>query len=267
MISKNRFKWVLVCIFILILGLYVAIIFQPIGVIDFQYAQVLLFSAQSLLFLTFIFIILAVFNSKGIINSVRMKKIMFSSLAIVLFGLISLLVYGCLTCYNCYTPEDIVDDEEYMQSFTPYHDIIDNKKENIDLAVSHIPGTDYMFLYCYGTYDYEIEYFSSISPFLMWKFKTERSIFTPLSEFYIDVLVPGEEVVIDGEKVIAFIDENDYAVLIKSFNQAVYCSLIDVSTDEITFDEFAREAINQMKLFKEAKDRKTFLDVPLLKGY
>lgn len=263
MSSCNHLKLMSIFTGILSVVLYGAILFQPISIIEFQYAQMLLFSAQALLILTIIFIVCSVITSKEITDSIKMKKIVACSVGIVLVGCISLSIYGYLTCYNCYTPEDIVADEEYMQSFTPYHDISDEKEEHRDLVVSHMPGTDYVFLYCYGTYDYEIEYFSSKSPFLKWKFETERSVFTPFNEFYLDVLTPGKEMVVDGVKLTAFIDENNYAVLVKSFDQAVYGSLLNASTDKVSFENFAREIIKQMELLEEARDQKVFLDVPL----
>lgn len=266
--SGIRLKLLSVFTGVLSVVLYCAILFQRIRVIDFQYAHILLVSAQGLLLLTIILIVCTILLSKGIIESTKIKKVMVASFGIVMTGCISLFVFGYLTCYNCYTPEDVLENQKtYLQSFIPYHDITDEKEEHIDLEVSHIPGTDYIFLCCYGTYDYEIEYFTSTSPFFNWKFKAERSMLTPLNEMDMDVLVPGKEMVIDGVKLTAFIDGNDYAILIKSFNQALYCSLLDVSTDEVSFENFAREAINQISLLKKATSEKIFLDVPLSEAF
>lgn len=99
------------------------------------------------------------------------------------------------------------------------------------------------------------------------KFRLDRSFLTPFNDMDFYVRVPGEKMEIDGVKLTAFIDENDYAVLIKSFNQSVYASLVNASANEISFEDFAREVINQMELLDNATKEKVFLDVPLSEAF
>ena len=266
--SCKRLKFLSACTTISTVVLYCAIMFQSISIMDFQYTQILLFSAQSLLLLTIIFIVCTILISKGIFDSAKGKKIIVASVMVVLLGCVSSITYGFLTCYNCYTPEDILENNKtYIQSLFPAHNITDAKSEIMDLEVSHIPGSDYIYLYCYGTLDYEVEYFKSASPFMNWKFKTERSILTPLNEFDMDILVTGKEMEVDGIKLTVFIDANGYAALIKSFNQAIYVSLLNASADKILVDDFAREVIKQMKLLENATKEKVFLDVPFSEAF
>ncbi len=266
--SCKMLKFLSACTTISAIVLYGAIVFQSISIIDFQYAQILLFSAQALLLLTIIFIVCTILISKGIFDSAKVKKIVVASVAVVLLGCVSSITYGFLTCYNCYTPEDVLENNKtYVQALFPYHDITDSKSEIMDLEVSHIPGSDYIYLYCYGTLDYEVEYFKSVSPFMNWKFKMEKSILTPLNEFDMDVPVPGKEMKVDGINLTVFVDENGYAVLIKSFNQAIYASLLDASADKILVDDFAREVIKQTKLLENATKERIFLDVPFSEAF
>ena len=110
-----------------------------------------------------------------------------------------MICYGYFACYNCYTPEHILEnDKTYIQKLFPYHNI-DDDKVKMDIEVSHIPGTDYICLYDYGPYtlenshNYEVEYFKSKSPFMNFKFKSERTILTPLNEYDLDVIKPGKK--------------------------------------------------------------------------
>lgn len=64
----KRLKLFSVCTAVLTVVLYGAIMFQSIGIIDFQYAQILLFFSQALLLLTIIFIVCTLLISKGIIR-------------------------------------------------------------------------------------------------------------------------------------------------------------------------------------------------------
>lgn len=241
--------------------------------LEFQYAQILLFSAETFAILTVIFIICLVIISKDITTLSKAKKVIIGSVSVCIPVCVLLTGYGLLSCYNCYTPEDIMkNDKPYIQRFMPYHDILDDKNENTDLMVSHIPGTNYVFLNCYGTsssgipLDYEVEYFKSVSPFMNMKFKFERMFLSPLSEFDLDVLVPGKDMEIDGVKLTVYVDDNDYAVFIKSFGQSVYASLIN-APDEVSIEEFAREIIKQFELLDNATKEKVFLDVPLSEAF
>lgn len=268
-------KLAAVCSAVICVILYGTILFQTISMLEFQYALILLYAAEALLVLTIIFAVFSILVSKDILDTIKTKKIVIVSTVVVVIGCVSSIIYGALTCYNLYTPEDIIEnDKEYVQSFFPYQDITEWKKGFMDFAVSHMPGTDYISLWNIKTStsgyqcNYNLEYFKSSSPFMTEKFRLARSFPTPLNKLDFDVWVPGEKMEVDGVKLTAFIDGNEYAVLIKSFNQSVYASLTkNASASEITFEDFAREVINQMELLDNATKEKVFLDVPLSEAF
>lgn len=255
--------------------LYGAILFQTISMLEFQYALILLFAAEALLVLTIIFAVFSILVSKDILDTIKTKKIIIVSTITVVIGCVSSIVYGAFSCYNLYTPEDIIEnDKEYVQSFFPYQDITEWEKGYMDIEVSHIPGTDRICLWNIKTStsgyqcNYKLEYFKSASPFMTGKFRLDRSFLTPFNDLDFDVWVPGKKMKIDGVKLTAFIDGYDYAVLIKSFNQSVYASLTkNMSASEITFEDFAREVIKQMEQLDAATKEKVFLDVPLSEAF
>lgn len=254
---------------VLSLILYSVIAFQRISDIEFQYVLILLFSAQALLIFTVICIIFCILASKGIINEIKTKKIITSSFIAILVGCISFCIYGEIACYNAYTPENIINNEKsYVQTFFPYHDISKKKKGFLDVCVSHMPGTEYIVLSCLGNSvfdepnNYTLEYFKSTSPILLLSFLSERT-FSPLNDFDINVKVPGKSMEVNGVKLTAYVDGNDYAVLIKSFNKSVYASITNAPADELSIEDYATEIIRQTDFLETATKEKVFLDVPL----
>ncbi|MBR2956718.1 MAG: hypothetical protein IKC20_00530, partial [Clostridia bacterium] len=174
--------------------------------------------------------------------------------------------YGWLTCYNCYTPENIMENEKtYIQTFLPYHNILDEYRENTELSVSHIPGTDYIVLNCYGTsefgipLDYKVEYFKSVSPFMNMKFKLEKWLASIFSVYDIDVVAPGKDIELDGTKLAVYVEDDNFAVMIKSFGRSVYASLIN-APEGVTIEDFAKKVIKQLELLDNAAKEKVFLD-------
>lgn len=267
--TKKFLKISLVCLPIISVILYGIIFSQSISVLEFQYAQFLLFAAEIILFLTVVFMIFLLLISKNTITLTKAKKPLASLVLFFAIVYVVLTGYSYITCYNLYTPENLLkNDKVYIQQFMPYHNILDDYREDTELSVTHIPGTDYVFLNCYGTSEtgiplnYEVEYFKSTSPFMNMKFNLERAFLSPLSEYDIDVAVPSKDMEIDGTKLTVFVDDNDYAVLIKSSNRSIYTSLTN-ATEEISVDDFARETIRQFELLNSAVKEKVFLDAPL----
>lgn len=267
--TKKHLKISLVSSMLMSLILYGAILFQSISILEFQYAQMLLFSAQTFVMLTIIFIICFVAISKNILSITKIKKIIVSSVSVCLSICAVVMGYGWLSCYNCYTPENIIEnDKVFVQQFIPYHDIFDNKRENTELLVSHIPGTDYISLNCYGIsdfgtpFDYKVEYFKSASVFMNMKFRLEKCLSSYFSVYDIDVVALGKEMEIGGTKLTVYVEDNDYAIFIKSFGQTIYASLINVP-DDISAEDFAKEVIRQFELLDQATKEKVFLDVKL----
>ena len=266
---KKGLKISAICSVILSVILYGTVFFQSISMLEFQYAQILLFAAETMVMLSVVFFICLVLVSKAIITQLKIKRIMVALVAVCVVGCILLTGYGWLSCYNLYTPENIMEnDKAYIQQFTPYHDILDDNRENTELMVSHIPGTDYVSLNCYGTtefgipLEYKVEYFKSVSPFMNMKFRFEKWLSSNFSIYDVDVVAPGKEIEIDGTKLTVYVEDNDYAVLIKSFRHSIYVSLINAS-DEVSAEDFAKEVIRQFELFDDATRRKVFLDVPI----
>lgn len=252
--------------------LYSVVFVQPISLIEFQSALFSLYFAEAFLFLTVILLVCLVICDKMSINFDKIKKFLMVSSVIIMVGCIVLCGCAYIDCYNAYTPENKFSaDGEYMQKFYPYHDIKNysrERKDPIDLSVSHIPGTDYVYIYCFGehfsdiNYDYELEYIKSISPFMNVKFLAERAVPTAFNELELDVVAKGNKIEIDGVNVTVYVENNNYAVLISSFGESVYASLID-APENITVEDFAREVIKQSDLLKEATKDRAFLDVPI----
>lgn len=71
----------------------------------------------------------------------------------------------------------------------------------------------------------------------------------------------------DGKTVTIFVDSTGYAVLIHSFHEVIYVSLLNVWEDDITIEDFAREAIRQPGLLGNATKEKVFFDVPLPEAF
>lgn len=249
--------------------LYGVTFFQSVSMLEFQYAQILLFLAEMFLVLTILFSIFLAISFKNVLSLPKFKKIIIGLVLACVAVCILVTGYGLLSCYNLYTPENIMEnDKDYVQKFMPYHNILDDYKESTDLSVSHIPGTDYVYINCYGTSElgiplnYEVEYFKSVSPFMNMKFRFERMVLSPLNRYDLDVVGVGEDMEIDGTKLTVYVENNDYAVLIKSFGKTIYASLINVP-DEVTIEDFAKEVIRQFELIDDATQKKVFLDAPL----
>lgn len=261
-----------VCAIGISIALYCSILFQSFSLLEFQYALFLLYFAEAFLILFAVFVACSALNAKTTIDTNKIKKGCIASVAIVLIGCIALCGYAYVDCYNSYTPENLFEtDVENMQTFYPYNNIDDysrKEKDPINLSVSHIPGTDYIYLYCYDTSisepgcDYEVEYVKSISPFVIFDFMSERIIATSSNSLEIDVIAPAKTMKVDGVKFRTYIDGNNYAVLFNSLGKCVYASLLDAPED-VTVEDFAREIINQTNLLDKATDEKVFLDLPL----
>lgn len=256
-----------VCSAVLSVILYGTIFILPISTDYPEDVQINLFCAQAFAILTIIFAVCAVLLITKILDKRKTKKTLLVCVPVVAVGCVLTIVYGLLTCYNDYDPEELLEnDKPYAQSFYPYHDITDAKKWNTELFVSHIPGTDYIRVYKNGTsiyektLEYKVEYFKSVSPFLMSKFRLFRSLPFPYDSMDFDVLAQGETMVVDGIELTVFVDENNYAVLIEQFDQAVYASLLNAPADDISVRNFAREIIGQMALLEQANKDRVFLD-------
>lgn len=253
--------------------LYSAVLFQNITVMEFQDALFLLYPAEALSIITLIMIASLILIRKDRVSADKMKKPMIGLCTTIAVLCIILTCYAYLDCYNCYTPERLLEsDKTYIQMLFPYHNIDDDKVET-DVEVSHIPGTDYICLYGYGPYtsgdahDYEIEYFKSKSPFMNFKFKSERTILTPLNEYDLDVIAPGEKITVDNVKLKVYVDEDNCAVFINKFDQAIYAYVSDMDVIGITAEDFAREVISQFEALETIVDDKYFLDIPLSESF
>lgn len=253
------------------IALYGSIFFQAFNFMEFQFVLFLLYFAQTFLLLFVVFIVCIVLIDKTMIHTNKIKQGCIVATSIILIGSLVLCGYAYLDCYNSYTPENLFENEtKSIQRFYPYHDIENyskKEKDPIDLSVSHIPGTDYIYLYCYDTFlsnsecDYELEYLESISPFLHFDFWLERNILTQSNSWEIDVYAEATTMKVDGVSFKAYIDGNDYAVLFSRFGKSVYASLLDAPKD-VTIEAFAREVIGQIDLLDNATDEKIFLDIP-----
>ena len=125
-----------------------------------------------------------------------------------------------------------------------------------------VPNAMEVFESCKDLSDVGFEYFESVSPFMNMKFRFERMVLSPLNRYDLDVVAVGEDMEIDGTKLTVYVENNDYAVLIKSFGKTIYASLINVP-DEVTIEDFAKEVIRQFELIDDATQKKVFLDAPL----
>ena len=264
--AKKHLIILFICSAILSLILFGAVFFQSISMLEFQYAQILLFAAETLSIISIAFIICFVLVYKGIITLSKIKKIILAIVAFSIIGCILLTGYGWATCYNLYTPENIMkNNKSYIQQFLPYHDILDDYRKNTELLVSHMPGTDYVVLNCYGISEsgiplnYKVEYFKSASLFMNMKFRTEKKLSSVFSIYDVDVVAIGKDIEIDGVELTVYVEDNDYAVLLKSFGQTCYASLIN-APDGVTVEDFAKRIIEQIELFDNATKEKVFLN-------
>lgn len=268
----KTFKILLVCSSVLSIVLYSCILFQSFGFLEFQSALFLLYFAEAFLLLTVVFAVSVVLDNKTVINTAKIKQSSIAVSVIVLIVCAGLCGYAYVDCYNCYTPKVLFEsDIGKVQSYYPYHNLEEysrSEKDPVELSVSHIPGTDYIYLYCYGdyfsdtNYDYELEYVKTVSAFMKYKFCLERLFPTQFNEIEIDVQTYGEIIKVDEFSVIAYVDGNDYAVLLNRLGSCTYASLIN-APESVSIEDFAREAIKQSDLLNNATKEKTFLDVSL----
>ena len=246
--------------------LYGVLLFQSTDIIEFQYAQILLFFAEAFLLLAAVFAIGFAAVHKKLLSFSKIKKIIIALVCACLAACVVVTGCGWLTCYNCYTPENLLkNDKAFVQQFLPYQNILDDYSENTELTVSHIPGTDYISLYCYGTsefgtpFAYKVEYFKSVSPFMNAKFRFEKWLASNFSVYDIDVVAPGRDMELDGTKLTVYAEGDNCAVLIKSFGRSVYASLIN-APEGLTTEDFAKEIIKQFDLIDKAAKEKVFLN-------
>ncbi len=251
---------------IISLILYSCITFETIGYLEYEVLLFLLYFGEAFLALTIIFIVLTLLLRKVKITELKSKMIAIISASAITLLSVGFSVYGYITFYDLYTPDDFIENNtEYIQKLHPYLDLDSKDNMKTDLEVSHIPGTDFIKLYSYswGSVDYTIEYFESISPFMNFKYRLSRSIPTPFNDMDVPVIAPGKRITVNGVDVTVFENESKYAVLITSFNKNCFAVLENISSSGISSEDFAREVINQMELLEEATDNKTFLDVPI----
>ncbi len=258
---------ILSIIFALIsLVLYLCITFQTVGFLEYEVLLFLLYFGEGFFVLCIIFLVLTLLLKRIKITELKAKTAAIITLSITVVLCVGFSVYGYITFYDTYTPEDLIkNNPEYIQKFHPYLDLDSEDNRETELCVSHIPGTDLVEIYSYSwnSVDYAIEYFESISPYMNLKYRLSRAIPTPFNDMDVPVIAPGKEITVDGVDITVFENESKYAVLITSFNKNCFAVLENVSSSGISLEDFAREVIKQMDLLEEATDNKTFLNIPI----
>lgn len=256
--------------FVLSLVLYCSILFQQTYFLEFEFLPILLFSAQALLVISVFLIVCSVLISKQKITAEKLKIKILIPCIVILVGCISLVLYNVLAFYDCYTPEEYIENnKETVQILFPYHDIINSEYENFDICVSYITGTKYFWLESQGgsiyglPQHYDIRYFESLSPFMNFKFRleTDNPIIKDWAE--LKVISNGEIIKIGDDTVIFFESDGAYGALVKDFNKTTYATLTYAEYSNISKEDFAEEIIEQHEALKQISKNNTFFDVLL----
>jgi len=248
---------------------YCSILFQQIYFLEFEFLPILLFLAQALLIISIILLVCSILISKQKMKAENLKIKVLIPCIVILVGCISLILYNALAFYDCYTPDEYIENnKETVQTLFPYHDIINSEYENFDICVSYITGTKYFWLESQGgsiyglPQHYDIRYFESLSPFMNFKFRleTDNPIIKDWAE--LKVISNGEIIKIGNDTVIFFESDGAYGVLVKDFNKTTYATLTYAEYSNISKEDFAKEIIEQHKILKQFSKEKTFFDVP-----
>ncbi len=256
--------------FVLSLVLYCSILFQQTYFLEFEFLPILLFSAQALLVISVFLIVCSVLILKQKMTAEKLKIKILIPCIVILVGCISLVLYNVLACYNCYTPDEYIEDnKETVQTLFPYHDIINSEYENFDICASYVTGTKYFWLESQGgsiyglPQHYDVRYFESLSPFMNFKFRleTDNPIIKDWAE--LKVISNGEILKIGNDTVIFFESDGAYGVLVKDFNKTTYATLTYAEYSNISKEDFAEEIIEQHKILKQLSKENTFFDVLL----
>lgn len=262
--TSKRLKITSVCMAVISAVFYGIVLFGYLSFNDDDYHWAVLRCAQALLILAFVFAVFSIIAHKEIIGVKSVKKILFAVSAVIAIGCSACIAFSYATMFNYFTPEKFNQNKDAYQQYFPFHDVSEIDGEFADMYISHISGTDYIELCCYGMYpsdsdlDYEVEYFESTSPLANFKFRFDRSVYMPFNSFDMDVIAVGKKAETDGVKYTAFVDEDDYAILIKAFGRSIYASLKNAKTENISLEDFARTVIGQFDLLQQAVKEKSF---------
>lgn len=249
--------------------LYCSILFWELDVFEFEYIHILLSLAQLFLSLSLFSVVCTILGHKFNMNIQKLKKLLAVGCSALSAICVILISYNSINYYDWYTPQNIIDNnEEFTQTFFPYHRITD--MENPDISVSHISGTDYVTISSQGTTEtglhitYHMEYLESFSPFMNLKFYLERGILIPSDLMYTDSFIKTEKTEISGIKVTVFTKEigDDIGVFIKEGNKAIYAELDNDYSNPIDTETFVNIVIEQFTLVNQSVDEKVFLDIP-----
>ncbi len=265
----KKLKTISIFTILLSITLYCSILFQQTYFLEFEFLPLLLFSAQSLLVITIFLFVCSILVSKQKTKFKKLKKKMVTFCALIIGCWLVLIAYNFIEVYNCYTPEEYIENnKEHVQTLFPYHDIINSESENFDICASYVTGTKYFWLESHGgsiygmPQDYDVRYFESLSPFMNFKFRleTDNPIIKDWAE--LKVISNGEIIKIGNDTVIFFEADGAYGVLVKDFNKTTYATLTYAEYSNISKEDFAKEIIEQHKMLKQLSKEKTFFDVP-----
>ena len=143
----KKLKTISIFTILLSITLYCSILFQKTYFLEFEFLSLLLFSAQALLIISIFLFVCSILISKQKIKAEKLKNKVLIPCIVILVGCISLILYNTIAFYDCYTPEEYIENnKETVQTLFPYHDVINSEYENFDICASYVTGTKYFWL-------------------------------------------------------------------------------------------------------------------------
>ncbi len=252
------------------LVLYSIMFFQNIYLSEFSDLIFLLFPARGFLVLSVVLgvglLLFKIFPAK----ETAIKKLLISNCAIIICASILCVGYAKFTCYTHYTPRYLEKEnrtetaEAYLNDLFPFYDA-SSEFADLNVQISHMPGTDYVELYSYGSSEagcesnYYFEYFKSSSLLLNFKFGIEKGFYVYPGKAARMYNV-GEIIKVDDVYAVVFVWNDNYSVLIKGLNYTVYAKLSNNESSDITIEEFVSEVVNKIDVVEHSVDTEAFLD-------
>ncbi len=247
--------------------LYGAIAIPEMDMIEFVFLPTFLYLAHGFLIVSIFFAVIAILISKGVLDFKRIRKVAITVTCVVLVACISLVGYNWFAFYNICAPDTLLENDEFIQQFSPYCDVNASDSEAYAF-VSHITGADYITIYARGVYEndiyltYEAEYFESYSLFLNSKFYLEKGVLSIADRLDVDSFTESETREINGMKVTLFTKEygNDWGVFVSKGNKAMYAQLRNYYDSSVDQESFAEVVTEQFELIEKTVNKGAFIE-------
>ena len=255
---------------IITIVLYSCILFMKLDVVEFDQLALVLSTAQMFLALSCVLILFVALTTRFTYSQrkIRLSVIIVCLLSVVFFGGKTILNYNSV--YSCYVPDlSIKENLNFIQGFFPYNRISETQ-DSIDIETSVMFGTKRIIVSSWGdssvdgVVNYTVDYFQSISPFMNLKFYFDKGIILSSDLIYVDAYTHQEKIEVNEEKITLFTKDNssDYGLFIRKGNKAVYAEVNNIYNSGVSYEEFAKDMINQFEVFEKTAKDGSLLEIP-----